>query len=464
MRAVLSPDRDVEKTRLAIEEWLADRMPDADGVTVAELEVPDGTGFSNETLLFDVSYREDGESQTNSMVARLQTPEPTIFPDLDVTKQARVMEAVAAHSDVPVPDVLWVEEDPTVLGTPFFVMEKIEGVIPTDMPSYNDTGFLTRVSVPERHALWESAIEKLARVHRVDVEDVGLGFLDQREDGEPGLDQHLSYLRRYYRWAVGDHPFPVAERAWEWIEHHRPADPGPVGLCWGDTRISNMIFAGTECVAVLDWEQVLLGPPERDLGWWLYFDRFSSEGYGVPRLEGLPGRQESITCYEGLLGRPVRDLEFYEVLAGFYFAVIMVRVGATLVRLGLLPGDATFGYENPSVDLLASVERALKLSQNSSAHRSQRDSAVRHIASLTPRQRQIMALVLAGQPSKNIAADLGISQRTVENHRAAIMKKTGARSLPALARLAISADAQGQVALRFEDHDRSSSLPAYSLP
>jgi two-component system CheB/CheR fusion protein len=52
-------------------------------------------------------------------------------------------------------------------------------------------------------------------------------------------------------------------------------------------------------------------------------------------------------------------------------------------------------------------------------------------------------MVLAGHPSKNIAADLGISQRTVENHRASIMRKTGSRSLPALARLALAATWQG---------------------
>ena len=62
---------------------------------------------------------------------------------------------------------------------------------------------------------------------------------------------------------------------------------------------------------------------------------------------------------------------------------------------------------------------------------------------LTKRQYQVMDLVLAGHPSKNIAVDLGISQRTVENHRAAIMRRTGATSLPALARLAIGADVVG---------------------
>ncbi len=68
-----------------------------------------------------------------------------------------------------------------------------------------------------------------------------------------------------------------------------------------------------------------------------------------------------------------------------------------------------------------------------------REDAANRVARLTARQRQIMELVLAGHPSKNIAANLGLSQRTVENHRASIMKKTGSRSLPALARLALAA-------------------------
>jgi two-component system, chemotaxis family, CheB/CheR fusion protein len=73
----------------------------------------------------------------------------------------------------------------------------------------------------------------------------------------------------------------------------------------------------------------------------------------------------------------------------------------------------------------------------------QREDAADRVASLTPRQRQIMELVVAGHPSKNIAAALGISQRTVENHRASIMNKTGSKSLPALARVALAAARNG---------------------
>ena len=101
--------------------------------------------------------------------------------------------------------------------------------------------------------------------------------------------------------------------------------------------------------------------------------------------------------------------------------------------------EKPFGHS----ELRASVERALEQSRDSSKLLARREAAANHIAALTPRQRKIMDLVLAGQLSKNIAADLGISQRTVETHRASIMKKTGAKSLPALARLALAAAGNG---------------------
>lgn len=90
-------------------------------------------------------------------------------------------------------------------------------------------------------------------------------------------------------------------------------------------------------------------------------------------------------------------------------------------------------------ELLESINRAVVHARDEQQLVSWRHDAATQVAGLTSRQREIMDMVLAGQPSKNIAADLGISQRTVENHRASIMKRTGAKSLPALARLAVAA-------------------------
>lgn len=90
-------------------------------------------------------------------------------------------------------------------------------------------------------------------------------------------------------------------------------------------------------------------------------------------------------------------------------------------------------------ELFASIDRALDLSRDATKLLNWQADAATHIAGLTRRQHQVMDMVLAGHPSKNIAVDLNISQRTVENHRASIMKKTGTKSLPALARLALAA-------------------------
>ncbi len=68
-----------------------------------------------------------------------------------------------------------------------------------------------------------------------------------------------------------------------------------------------------------------------------------------------------------------------------------------------------------------------------------RERAAKMVALLTPRQHEIMELVLLGMSSKNIATDLHISRRTVENHRAAIMKKTTARCLPELGQIGFAA-------------------------
>jgi two-component system, chemotaxis family, CheB/CheR fusion protein len=123
-------------------------------------------------------------------------------------------------------------------------------------------------------------------------------------------------------------------------------------------------------------------------------------------------------------------------------AIMITGSGDVQIAVQAMKAGAVDFIEKPISrnELLICVDRALEQSRDSGRLSAWRQDAANHMAALTARQRQIMEMVLAGHPSKNIAADLGISQRTVENHRAAIMQKTGMRSLPALARLALAAE------------------------
>ncbi|MHB8884842.1 MAG: chemotaxis protein CheB [Methylovirgula sp.] len=126
-------------------------------------------------------------------------------------------------------------------------------------------------------------------------------------------------------------------------------------------------------------------------------------------------------------------------------AIMITGDGDVALAVQAMKAGASDFIEKPisRSDLLACIEHALELSRDATKRSAWRENAANSVSGLTPRQRQIMDLVLAGHPNKNIAADLGISQRTVENHRAAIMRKTGAKSLPALARLALTATGIG---------------------
>jgi len=140
------------------------------------------------------------------------------------------------------------------------------------------------------------------------------------------------------------------------------------------------------------------------------------------------------------------DLLRYLRGAGDRLPAIMISGNSDVpMAVQAMKAGASDFIEKPvsSEELVACVRRAVEQSRDSTKLRAWRETAVNHIERLTARQREIMKLVIAGWPSKNIAADLGISQRTVENHRASIMKKTGVKSLPALARLAFAATWNG---------------------
>jgi two-component system CheB/CheR fusion protein len=121
-------------------------------------------------------------------------------------------------------------------------------------------------------------------------------------------------------------------------------------------------------------------------------------------------------------------------------AIIITGHGDVAMAVQAMKAGAADFLEKPirSDELVASIARALERSQDSAKRSAWRKTAAERIAGLTPRERDVMELVVQGRPNKIIADDLGISQRTVENHRASVMKRTGVATLPDLIRLVMA--------------------------
>jgi len=161
---------------------------------------------------------------------------------------------------------------------------------------------------------------------------------------------------------------------------------------------------------------------------------------------GRPGEDGCLLVDAAMPGMDGLDLLRRLDEAGHRLPAIMITGhGDVPTAVRAMKAGAVDFIEKPvrAPELLASIGRALDRSRGDGARSAWQAAAAGSIAGLTQRQRDVMGMVLAGHPSKNIATDLGISQRTVENHRASIMRKTGTRSLPALARLALAAAAPG---------------------
>jgi len=353
------PDqRDPEATRQILQEWLARQLPAADTVTVSAVQTPATTGFSSETLMFEAAWRESGQTagrpeRRERLVAKVAPTGHQIFPEPRFAEQVALLR-ILTKTDVPVPIMHWHEPDPAVLGAPFYVMSRVDGDVPTDMPPYHTGGWVTEASPAQRERMWWSGVSVLAQVHALDVAGLGLEFLDQPSYGPTGLNQRLAYYEHYLDWGYTG-SVPVAQAALAWLREHQPTEDGKPVLLWGDSRIGNIIYAGGQPAAVLDWEMATLGQPEEDLAWFLLLDRHHSEGVGVPRLAGFPSPAQTIERYENLAGRTLAHMDYYEVLSAMKFAVVMARIGQLFIYYELVPPDNDFPYNNTATQLLAKI-------------------------------------------------------------------------------------------------------------
>lgn len=316
---------DSEATRIKLESWFSTRrgLP----VHIPELTIPEASGMSNVTLLFDIVWQEGDVSHREPCVGRLQ-PEiiRPVFPDYDLTLQYEVMDSIGRNSDVPVPELLGLETDTSLLGVQFYIMKRTEGRIPTDLPPYNMDGWMMHETTEaQRASLWRSAVDVMGRYHKLDYQE--LGFARLLEPGKTPLQQQLDYWQDYLDWAMEDQGHEICQAALNWLRAEQPQDE-PVVLCWGDSRIGNIIFEDSldKVAAVLDWEMAVLGNPVQDVAWFNYMDSVFAEGLGMPRLPGLPSYEDTVKQWQSVSGHSPRDYAYYQVFAGMRFGLILSRI------------------------------------------------------------------------------------------------------------------------------------------
>lgn len=356
--AFADEERDLDETAAQLQRWLSAKLGvGADGLAIENLDAPLSTGFSSDTLLFDLVYSQHGVEHREGMVARLEPSEYVMFPHYDVGAQAQVLRRLAP-TDVPVPTVRWFESDRSIVGVPFYLMDRIEGRIPTDNPPMHDEGwFADDTTEEEREAIWWNGVEAMCAVHQVDWNALDFGFLAEPARGETLLDQQLHYWNEYFRWGMPAERHPEIARALRYLEANKP-DEQPVALCWGDSRLANQIFDGVKCVAVLDWEMARLGNPVQDLAWWLASDRCFSEGLELERLSGVPSAEATIAQWERSTGRRADHFDYYTILALTRFSMNMARVGQYMKKIEIIDEENEFDHEN-----LASITLRRALSE-----------------------------------------------------------------------------------------------------
>jgi aminoglycoside phosphotransferase (APT) family kinase protein len=139
----------------------------------------------------------------------------------------------------------------------------------------------------------------------------------------------------------------------QYLKDNQPSNE-PMALCWGDAKPPNLMIAedSDEIIGVLDWEMVHLGNPVHDLAWWFVLDDSLTDGLGLPKVAGLPSRQAMIEQWQRESGFSADQLDYYELLSNFQFAIIMHRVGTLATAAGQFTPEMQFDINNNSTLLL----------------------------------------------------------------------------------------------------------------
>ena len=311
-----SPVRSGEELPIEpLSDYLSTHFPELSGPLVVE-QFP--AGFSNLTYLLRFPNRE--------LVLRRPPIGAKIKTAHDMSREYRILSHLyPVYRKVPRP--LLFCEDEAILGAPFYVMERVQGIILRAKPPAE-----MDLSPNVMRTLSETFIENLGEIHEIDYEAAGLGEL-----GSPQgyvKRQVEGWTRRYYNARTDD--VPSIERLADWLQANLPADSAKAALIHNDYKYDNLVLAPDDLgrvVAVLDWEMATIGDPLMDfgtsLGYWVEAtdpEEWQRYGFGLTSLPGSLTRTELLEHYSRRTQRTIDEPVFYFAYGLLKIAVIVQQI------------------------------------------------------------------------------------------------------------------------------------------
>jgi aminoglycoside phosphotransferase (APT) family kinase protein len=314
-------------------------------------------GQSNPTYLLRTPGRE--------YVLRRKPPGQVLASAHAVDREYRVMSALGRHTNVPVPETYALCTDESVIGTWFFVMERVQGRIFWDIT-------LPEIAAPERAAYFDAMNATIAALHSADFAAIGLA--DYGKPGDYARRQIKRWAGQYLQDVADAGRVPDMDALIEWLSANVPASD-EASVVHGDFRCDNLIFHPTEprVLAILDWELSTLGHPLADFAYHLMM--YYVPDMAIPGLLGkdlatlgIPTKDQYVAAYcqrigqrigqrTGRQSQGIPDLDFYVAFNFFRFAAICHGIRGRLTR-GTAVSARAREYA-AGVEKLAALGRAL---------------------------------------------------------------------------------------------------------